>query len=278
MTWLGAARIKGLSRPFALDYRRSLPGQPVLSAPKAFIIHLERAISRAANVESLSARVPIASEVLAAIDGARLSPQELNEAYARRRFRPRYPFALTATEVGVFLSHRAAWRRIVDEKRDFAVIFEDDAQIDPAPFAALIEFVSAERAAWDYVLMPATPIRGGTAVARRGALSLVRPDAPPLRAIAQIVSRAAAGRLLDRTLPFDRPVDTLLQMTWITGQPLLVASPSPVCDVSRETGGTTVQRRSMGLAERIRHEALRPIYRAQVLARYRRSLPRASPP
>jgi glycosyl transferase, family 25 len=249
-----------------------------LSAPKAFIIHLERAISRAANVESLSARLPIASEVLAAIDGARLSPQEVDAAYARGRFRPRYPFALTATEVGVFLSHRAAWRRIVDEKRDFAVIFEDDAQIDPAPFAALIEFVSAERAAWDYVLMPASPIRSGSAVARRGALSLVRPDAPPLRAIAQIVSRAAAGRLLDRTLPFDRPVDTLLQMTWITGQPLLVASPSPVRDVSRETGGTTVQRRSMGLAERIRHEALRPIYRAQVLARYRRSLPRASPP
>ena len=103
------------------------------------------------------------------------------------------------------------------------------------------------------------------------------PDAPPLRAIGQIVSRAAAERLLDRTLPFDRPVDTFLQMTWVTGQPVLVASPSPVRDVSRETGGTTVQRRSMGLAERIHHEAMRPIYRAQVLARYRRSL-RTPPP
>jgi hypothetical protein len=28
----------------------------------------------------------------------------------------------------------------------------------------------------------------------------------------------------------------------------------------------------MSLAERLRHEALRPIYRAQVLARYRRHL------
>jgi len=246
-----------------------------LSAPKAFILHLERAISRAANVESLRARLPIESEILAAIDGARLSSQELDRAYARRRFRPRYPFALTATEVGVFLSHRAAWRRIVEEKLDFAVIFEDDAQIDPAPFAALIEFVAAERAAWDYVLMPALPVGSGAAAARRGALALVRPDAPPLRAIGQIVSRAAAQRLLERTLPFDRPVDAFLQMTWITGQPLLVASPSPVRDVSRETGGTTVQRRSMGLAERLYHEAMRPIYRAQVLARYRQRLAQA---
>jgi glycosyl transferase family 25 len=122
------------------------------------------------------------------------------------------------------------------------------------------------------VLLPAKPIRSGAAVARRGALALLRPDAPPLRAIGQIVSRAAAERLLDRTLPFDRPVDTFLQMTWVTGQPLLVASPSPVSDVSLETGGTTVQRKSLGFAERLRHEALRPIYRAQVLSYYRRHL------
>ena len=83
-------------------------------------------------------------------------------------------------------------------------------QIDPAPFAALIEFVIAERGTWDYVLLPAKPIRGGTAIAQRGGLALIRPDAPPLRAIAQIVSLAAAKRLLDRTLPFDRPVDTLV--------------------------------------------------------------------
>ena len=245
-----------------------------MSAPKAYILHLQRAISRAANVQALRDRLQIACEIVPAVDGMRLSRLEVDQAYAPRRFRPRYPFALTAAEVGVFLSHRAAWRRIVDEKLDFAAVFEDDAEVDAGPFAALIEFLTAERAAWDYVLMPAAPVLNGTAVARRGALALVRPDAPPLRAIGQIVSRAAAVRLLERTLPFDRPVDTFLQMTWITGQPVLVAAPSPVRDVSRQTGGTTVQRRSMGLAERIHHEAMRPIYRAQVLARYRRHMMR----
>jgi glycosyl transferase, family 25 len=262
--------------PFDEHYRRSSPGEPVLTPPKAFILHLERAVSRLPNVQSLIASLPIESEVVAAVDGARLTRQELDQAYARRRFEPRYPFALTTTEVGVFLSHRAAWRRIVDNALDFAFIFEDDAEIDPAPFAALLDFITAERSAWDYVLMPAKPIRNGTAVARRGALALMRPDAPPLRAIAQIVSRGAAERLLDRTLPFDRPVDTLMQMTWVTGQPVLVASPSPVRDVSRESGGSTVQRKSTSLAERLRHETMRPIYRAQVLARYRRHLAEAS--
>jgi glycosyl transferase, family 25 len=275
MTWRVTARIEA---PFALegpDYCRSLHSEPVLSGPKAFILHLERASSRAATVRSLRARMAIESEVLAAVDGARLTPQEVDQAYARRRFRPTYPFPLTRTEVGVFLSHRLAWRRIVDDALDFAFIFEDDAEIDPAAFAALVEFATLERPAWDYVLLPATPIRNGTPVASRGGLTLMRPDAPPLRAIAQIVSFAAAKRLLDRTLPFDRPIDTLMQMTWATGQPVLVASPSPIRDVSRETGGSTVQRKSMSLVERLRHEAMRPIYRAQVLARYRRHLGQA---
>jgi glycosyl transferase, family 25 len=248
-----------------------------LSGPKAFILHLERASSRAANVQLLAARLPIESEIVAAVDGARLSQQELDHACARRRFRPTYPFPLTRTEVGVFLSHRCVWRRIVNDALDFAFIFEDDAQIDPSAFAALIEFVTLERSAWDYVLLPATPIRSGTPVARSGGLTLIRPDAPPLRAIAQVVSVDAAKRLLDRTLPFDRPVDTTLQMTWLTGQPLLVAAPSPVRDVSRETGGSTVQRTSMSLAERLRHEAMRPIYRAQVRALYRRHMAHAPP-
>ena len=276
MTWRGTASIEALSRSQGPDYRRSLQSEPVLSGPKAFILHLERASSRAATVQSLRASMAIESEVLAAVDGARLTPQEVDQAYARRRFRPTYPFPLTRTEVGVFLSHRLAWRRIVDDALDFAFIFEDDAEIDPAAFAALVEFVTLERPAWDYVLLPAQPIRNGTPVASRGGLALLRPDAPPLRAIAQIVSLAAAKRLLDRTLPFDRPIDTLMQMTWVTGQPVLVASPSPVRDVSRETGGSTVQRKSMSLVERLRHEAMRPIYRAQVLARYRRHLAKAS--
>ena len=246
-----------------------------MSGPKAFILHLERATSREPNVRALIASLPIESEILAAVDGARLSAEEVEQSYARRRFRPTYPFPLTRTEVGVFLSHRAAWRRIVDDDLEFAFIFEDDAQIDPASFAALVEFVTFERPAWDYVLLPAQPIRNGTPIARRGEHALMRPDAPPLRAIAQIVSRAAAKRLLDCTLPFDRPIDTLMQMPWVTGQPVLVASPSPVSDVSQETGGSTVQRKSMSLAERLRHEAMRPVYRAQVLARYRRNLKQA---
>lgn len=250
---------------------RSLQERPDVSSAKAFILHLERAAGRRANVEALQARLAIESEILPAVDGVRLSAQDVNMAYVRSRFAPRYPFALGLPEIGAFLSHRAAWRRIVADGLDFACIFEDDAEIDDEPFDALLDFVAAERSRWDYVLMPAAGLEpAGVVVVRGGEFALLRPHSPPLRAIGQIVSRAAAERLLSISSPFDRPVDTFLQMAWVTGVTMAVASPTPIRDVSAETGGTTVQRTRIGVVQRLRHEIMRPIYRARVLALYRR--------
>ena len=244
-----------------------------MSAPKAFIIHLERAAGRRVSVDALRARLQIKSEVVPAVDGRALPPDAVRAAYVRARFSPRYPFSLGLAEIGAFLSHRAAWGRIVAEGLDHALVFEDDAAIDPELFARLLDFANVERARWDYVLMPAAGLEpSGAVVARQGEFCLVRPHAPPLRAIGQIVSRAAAERLLALTAPFDRPVDTFLQMAWVSGITLLVATPTSIRDVSSLTGGTTVQRRRMGLFRRLHHEAMRPIYRAQVLALYRRHL------
>ena len=244
-----------------------------MSRAKAFVIHLERAKGRRPTAEALIAALPVESVILPAVDGRRLSDAEAGGAYAPVRFAPRYPFALGRPEIGTFLSHRAAWTRIVDEGLDHAFVFEDDASVDPGAFASLMAFLAAERARWAYVLMPAAGLEpAGETIARRDGYTLVRPHSPPLRAIAQAVSREAAEKLLTVTAPFDRPVDTFLQMNWITGVTLLAAAPTPVRDVSLETGGTTVQRKRLGVLERLRHETLRPLYRAEVLRRYRRAL------
>jgi glycosyl transferase, family 25 len=246
-----------------------------LSAPKAFILHLERATGRKVAVDALRAALPIESEILPAVEGRLLSPEAVGEAYRRSVVTPRYPFTLRLPEIGAFLSHRSAWRRIVDDRLDFAVIFEDDAATEPAVFAGVLSFLQAERRTWDYVLMPAAGLEpSGESLAKAGGYTLLKPHAPPLRAIGQFVSRSAAERLLETTAAFDRPVDTFLQMSWITGVPLLAVTPTPVRDVSRETGGTTVQRLSKGLIERAAHEVLRPVYRVQVMARHRREMAR----
>jgi glycosyl transferase, family 25 len=236
-----------------------------MSELKAFIIHLERSAQRRPQVERLRAALPCPSEILAATDGATLAQDEVDAAYVRHIRRPAYPFRLNRAEIGVFLSHRAAWRRIVDEGLDYALVFEDDAEIDAAAFANTCALARRTRSSWTYALAPSekTRIRGET-IAQDNGVALIRPDNPPLRAIAQFVSNEAARRLLAATAPFDRPIDTFLQMSWITGVELLAFRPSGVGDVSGALGGSTIQAKKKPLGQRLARELGRPIYRAQV--------------
>jgi glycosyl transferase, family 25 len=236
-----------------------------MSDPKAFIIHLERSAQRRPQVERLRDGLPCPSEIVDATDGARLSPDEIDRFYSRQTRRPRYPFALNRAEIGVFLSHRAVWRRIVAEGLDYALVFEDDAAIDAPAFARTCALARAARGQWTYALAPSekTPVRGAT-IAEAGGVALIRPGNPPLRAIAQFVSLEAARRLLAATERFDRPIDTFLQMSWVTGVELLAFKPSGVRDASAVLGGSTIQARKKPFAHKLARETLRPIYRAQV--------------
>lgn len=236
-----------------------------MSDLKAFIIHLERSAQRRPQVERLRAALPCPSEILDATDGARLTPGELERAYVRQARRPRYPFGLNRAEIGVFLSHRAAWRRILAEGLDCALVFEDDAELDPTAFARTCALARETRNLWTYALAPSDKTRiRGEVLAQAGGLALIRPENPPLRAIAQFVTAEAARKLLAVTEPFDRPIDTFLQMSWVTGVELLALTPSGVRDASAALGGSTIQARSKPLAHKLAREIGRPFYRAQV--------------
>jgi len=227
---------------------------------KAFILHLERARQRRAQAEGIAAAAPMPAEIMAAVDGQALSEAEVHAVYARQIHAPRFYLALNRAEIGAFLSHRAAWARIVEDDLDFGVVFEDDAQIDPVAFARACAFARASRAQWDYALAPAMNNRAGAGQR----VTLNHPSAPPLRALAQFVSNAAARRLLAVTERFDRPVDTFLQMSWVTGVELLTFTPSGVYEMSGELGGSTIQHASKTAQEKLWREVSRPIYRAQV--------------
>lgn len=236
-----------------------------MSQPTAFIIHLERSSQRLPQVERLRAALPCASEIFPACDGALLSQAEVDRAYRRGLHAPHYPFALNRGEIGVFLSHRAVWRTIVERGLDYALTFEDDATLDPALFARTLALAAQSRKSWSYALAPSekTFVRGAVLAEGEG-VALIRPDSPPLRAIAQFVSRAAAEKLLAATAPFDRPVDTFLQMAWVTGVDLLALQPSGVRDGSAALGGSTIQPKKKPLMQKLARETLRPLYRAQV--------------
>lgn len=233
---------------------------------EGFVIHLERAVQRRPQVETLRAALPMPVHVVDAVDGRAMTPAETASVYRPRLYRPRYPFALGPGEIGCFLSHRKAWREIVARGLDAGLIVEDDVAVDAEAFGRLLGLVRTVAGPADFVRFPQR-LRGeaGPAVGRsQDGCALIEPATPAFGMVMQIVGRDAAKRLLDLTETFDRPVDAVLQMRWLHGLRVLSARPVVTAEISRELGGTLAQSSRRGLCDTIGREIRRPLYRGAV--------------
>ena len=226
------------------------------------VIHLPRAAARRPLAARLRDGCGLPCTLLDAVDGTTLSAAEIAAAYRPGLHAPRYPFALRPGEIGCFLSHRAAWARLVAGSADAALILEDDVDLAPGTFADALALAARHVADIGYIQLQTRPVTG-TPVDGEGAARLYRPALTPLRTSAQLVGRAAAERLLGLTAPFDRPVDTFVQMHWLTGLRLGAVFPAGLADATEAAGGSTIGQKK-GLGEKIAREWTRGRYRAAV--------------
>ena len=102
---------------------------------KCFIIHLKRAVKRKETVQSIKLNMKCETKIIDAIDGNTLTDQYISKFLDyNSHFHPKYPFAINNGEIGCFLSHREAWKAIVNEKLEAGFIIEDDCEIDVKKF------------------------------------------------------------------------------------------------------------------------------------------------
>ncbi|YBV97437.1 glycosyltransferase family 25 protein [Phyllobacteriaceae bacterium JZ32] len=230
---------------------------------KAFIIHLERAKDRRTQVKKLAAKLPVATEIIDAVDGRTLDNAVIEQVYRRHLHKPHYPFELSTSEIACFLSHRKAWQAIVDQDLIAGLVIEDDVALNkdfPAAWAAAKAYITADR----FIRLPFRPERErGQERFRSGKARIIQPMPVGLGMVAQLVGCDAAKRLLSATEQFDRPVDTTVQMTWVTGVIPLSVHPGGVQEVSVRLGGSTIQQKR-SIANRLVREVLRPLYRMRV--------------
>ncbi len=237
---------------------------------QSFVIHMKGSDARRPNAERLCATLPNAQLVDAvngrdpnAIAGMRTAPGTLHA--------PRYPFPLRPAEIGVFLSHRKCWQRIVDDGADFALIAEDDLAVDPDRLARALDLIDAHATPEMYVRLPVKQReKPARVIAQTGDMRFMLPKVIGLQTVCQVVGRAAAQRLLIATEAIDRPVDTLLQMHWVTGQPVHAILPNGNREIAGEIGGSTIQTRTSA-ASKLAREVKRAAYRAQVALRPQRA-------
>jgi GR25 family glycosyltransferase involved in LPS biosynthesis len=150
-----------------------------------------------------------------------------------------------AGEVGCFLSHRACWQRIVDEGWNYALVAEDDLAVDIRIWPDVMSLIDRHADENSFIRMPAKAREhAARTVAQHGQAGLFVPQLIGLQTVCQVVGRAAARRLLAASEIIDRPVDTFLQMHWITGQTVHTILPNGVSELTAETGGSTIQKKT----------------------------------
>lgn len=234
---------------------------------EAFVIHLARATQRRAQVDRIIAASPLDTRVLDAVDGRAMSAAERAGVYRREMHEPRYPFEIGPGEIGCFLSHRKVWQAMIDDGLDAALVIEDDVEIDGPVFSGALECAMSNCTPTTYTQFQVRKVPGGgTVIASGNGIEIRRPVVVPLRTSAQLVGQEAASRLLAVSEQFDRPVDSLLQMSWVTGIAIDCVVPSGVSDRTAASGGSTIKG-GKTLSDRIVREFRRFAYRRAIAHR-----------
>lgn len=170
------------------------------------VINLDRSPERLASFMARAAQVGISVERLAAIDAKTMDEAGLNEIkVAQSIFDP-----LSRGEIACFLSHRAAWRRLVDSGVDRMAIFEDDAVL-AADIGVLLDQLSGP--GWDIVRLETTRARtalGPPEPVPGTAYELCRHLSWHGGTAGYVITRAAAIRLLAATTRLEGAVDQVL--------------------------------------------------------------------
>ncbi|MGC1496165.1 MAG: glycosyltransferase family 25 protein [Sulfitobacter sp.] len=232
----------------------------------SFIIHMSSSTARRPNAERLLDVLPNA-RLIEAIDGRDPAQVKGVQIMPGTHLTPRYPFPIGPGEIGCFLSHRKCWQAIVDGDAPYAMIVEDDLAINPVIWPDVLKLIERHATADSFIRIPAkkreAPI---TEIETFGVATLFVPRVTGLQTVCQVVGRNAAQRLLAATETLDRPVDTFLQMHWATGQTMLSILPNGVRELTAETGGSTIQKKTRTSGKLMR-ELRRAWYRTQVWMR-----------
>jgi len=234
---------------------------------KCFIIHLKRAVKRKKTVQSIKLNMECETKIIDAIDGNTLTDKHISKILNyNSHFHPKYPFTLNNGEIGCFLSHREAWKAIVDEKLEAGFIIEDDCKIDIKKFNKSFKIALKLVKKLGYIQFQTREMPNSfLKITNIDGVKILQPKMIPLRTSAQLISYDAALLLLKKSTEIDRPVDGFLQVFWSTGQNISCINPSGVHDITQISGGSTLSVKQSRKSS-ISRSLIRFLYRLKIRA------------
>jgi len=194
----------------------------------SFIINLDAAAGRWTSVNRQFERLGIVHERIRAVAPADLARTDLSAVYDEKRNRIVAKRELAREEIGCYLSHIQAWRRIVDSGASGGFVFEDDFISDPA-LPDIMTSLASGPGDWDIVkLYGPARISGKRLRALTKGFDLLSTGAVPAHCLGYAITASAAARLSVSSLPFARPVDLDHKHWWEQRLTIRLVSPSPL--------------------------------------------------
>ncbi|QWD18285.1 hypothetical protein DP176_02595 [Polynucleobacter paneuropaeus] len=219
------------------------------------VISLQRSPDRREKVRQELSKINLPWEFLDAVDGSQMSisPAE----YKVNKVKRLQGYALTANEIGCYLSHKKAWQRCVDQNLP-TLILEDDFTL-AADFENDLKTLLENSDRWDLLRLQGLYEVPYTKVGQVGNMIIAKNQGDAVGATGYLVKPVIAQRLIDASHEIYEPVDHFLEhhqkhhLDFLAIRPYLI-------DITRVK--STIDDRSerepiKGLAKRIRS-----VYRA----------------
>lgn len=94
---------------------------------KTYVINLKDSVIRREAVLAETAKYPFMDvELLEAVDGRKMKPEEIETRFNSKKFIDRNHRSPKRGEIGCTLSHRECYRKLLESEEEFALILEDD--------------------------------------------------------------------------------------------------------------------------------------------------------
>lgn len=94
---------------------------------KTYVINLKDSVDRREAVLTEIVKYPFMDvELVEAVDGRKMKPEEIEACFNSKKFIDRYYRTPRGGEIGCTLSHRECYRKLLESDEEFALILEDD--------------------------------------------------------------------------------------------------------------------------------------------------------
>lgn len=232
--------------------------------PPIFVISLVRAAARRASITSRLDAAGVAYEMVDAVDGEVLDLSGLADRLKPDQYRTKYRREFSRTEIGCYLSHYNLWQRIVDDKIDCAIILEDDA-IWEEDFFEIVANLQKIKWHWELIGLSNGGVRTERIVCKlNNKRCLVRHKRLAFGAVAYIIRRSAAEKLLGYCYEICTAIDVLMYEYWKNNVVTYMVKPSPAPSLEQEPSTIEykyIPRHELSLVETIKGSIHRKIDR-----------------